>query len=119
MARASSCYDPADPAQGIFLLAADGTATRVERFIKLMPGERRIGSQIRQSLSLKMPEFTSKRPITSPEYAEIFSEIRESTMRSGHKSRGQEDSPWPRFRGGGVMWPPRPHRTTVVFRQHL
>jgi hypothetical protein len=32
-------YDPADPDQGIFLLAADGTATRVERFIKLMPGE--------------------------------------------------------------------------------
>jgi hypothetical protein len=31
-------YDPADPDQGIFLLAADGTATRVERFIKLMPG---------------------------------------------------------------------------------
>lgn len=32
-------YDPADPEQGIFLLAADGAATRVERFIKLMPGE--------------------------------------------------------------------------------
>jgi hypothetical protein len=32
-------YDPADPAQGIFLVAADGAATRVERFIKLLPGE--------------------------------------------------------------------------------
>jgi hypothetical protein len=32
-------YDPADPSQGLFLVAADKTETRVERIIKVRPSE--------------------------------------------------------------------------------